>query len=1124
MSGPWWLRSILSLCLIGLTAALLPVGAAADAPVPPNALILYDSIEPYGWIGELHAILTANLLGHFPLDYTIQPVEDYTPGEMEEYGLTFYFGTDYNNTLPEAFLSDVMSTDRTVCWLGYNLWQLAWNPDQSWNRQFTDRYGFQFAGVDSTGYPEILYQGESLSKDQNDPDIGVTLILDPDRAQVLAEAHRPATETEPEATAPYVVHSGNLWYFADTVMTYMSEESRYLVFCDLIHDIVGIDHAVRHPALIRIEDINPTSDPGELKRVARYLRRRRVPFQMAVIPVYKDPFGVEHDGVPTEIHLSQSPDVCDAIEYMENRGGQIFLHGYTHQYDSTENPYDGVTADDFEFFTASFTPETGTELLGPVPEDSVSWVNDRVDMGLAELAACGFTPVAWETPHYSASALDYTEFGKRFSLCSGRQLYFTQDGEHFAGQFFPYPIKRDIYGQRISPENLGNVEPFPFYDYPTRFPEDIIRAAEKNLVIRDGWAAAYFHPYYDLDYLKDLIRGIKDLGFKYTVAPTMIADAGPDKEIMIGESTTLEGSASMGKPEYKYQWTPADGLSDPNIARPTASPTLSTTYELTVTDRKGQVDHDLVSVTVIWPVPEPDFSATPTSGVTPLEVTFTDASTNNPTSWSWNFGDGYSSTDQNPVHIYHNDGGTTLAFTVSLTASNPGGSDTETKADYITVTPLAPAADFTASPVSGAAPLTVAFTDTSTNNPTSWSWDFGDGSASTEQNPSHTYENSGGTTRTFTVSLTATNDGGSDTETKADYISVVPPAPSADFSASPTNGTTPLTVQFTDTSTNNPTSWSWDFGDGATSAEQNPSHTYENAGGTTRTFTVSLTATNDGGSDTETKADYISVVPPAPSADFSASPTSGTTPLTVAFTDASTNNPTSWSWDFGDGATSAEQNPTHTYDSPGIYDVTLTATGPGGSDTTTRTDCVHVDFPDVPEDHWAYSYIMACVKAGVVQGYWDGYHPDDVVNRAQMTVFVARALAGGDDAVPPGPSSPTFSDVPPDYWAYKYIEYCYAQGIVSGYWDGYHPNELVNRAQMAVYVARARAGGDENVPAGPATATFSDVPIDYWAFKYVEYCHAQGIVQGYGDSYHPEEQVDRAQMAVFIQRAFDLPM
>jgi len=82
----------------------------------------------------------------------------------------------------------------------------------------------------------------------------------------------------------------------------------------------------------------------------------------------------------------------------------------------------------------------------------------------------------------------------------------------------------------------------------------------------------------------------------------------------------------------------------------------------------------------------------------------------------------------------------------------------------------------------------------------------------------------------------------------------------------------------------------------------------------------------------------------------------------------------------------------------------------------------------------------------------------------------------------------------------------------------------VNRAQMAVFVGRAMAWGEEHVPTGPATATFPDVPTDYWAFGHVEYCHDQGVVSGYWDGYHPEETVTRAQMAVYVQRAFALPM
>jgi PKD repeat protein len=161
--------------------------------------------------------------------------------------------------------------------------------------------------------------------------------------------------------------------------------------------------------------------------------------------------------------------------------------------------------------------------------------------------------------------------------------------------------------------------------------------------------------------------------------------------------------------------------------------------------------------------------------------------------------------------------------------------------------------------------------------------------------------------------------------------------PVANFTGNPTSGTAPLTVMFTDTSTNNPTSWSWVFGDGGTATTQNPSHIYNSAG----SYTVTLTATNQYGSDGETKNNYISVSAPGqpPVAQFVGNPTSGAAPLAVAFTDQSTNSPTSWSWVFGDGSTSTAQNPSHTY-AAGTYTVTLTATNQYGSDGETKTNYI----------------------------------------------------------------------------------------------------------------------------------------------------------------------------------------
>jgi PKD repeat protein len=515
------------------------------------------------------------------------------------------------------------------------------------------------------------------------------------------------------------------------------------------------------------------------------------------------------------------------------------------------------------------------------------------------------------------------------------------------------------------------------------------------------------------------------------------------------------------------------------------------------------------------------FTASVTSGPGPLPVTFTDQSTGAITTWTWDFGDGGASALQSPSHTYTSVG----SFTVSLTVSDSYDSDTETKPGYITVTALPPAADFSASATLGYAPLDVTFTDLSTNVPTSWAWDFGDGGTSDVQNPTHTYVGAG----QYAVSLTATNAAGSDTETKAGYIRVVAPA-AADFTATPMMGTPPLTVAFTDQSTGTIESWAWDFGDGATSTEQNPSHEYTDLG----SYDVSLTAADPIGEDTETKAGFIQVVTPV-AADFSVATTPGLVPLVVSFTDLSTGGPTAWTWDFGDGATSTAQDPTHTYGDPGYYTVTLTASRGVVTDVEEKLGCIAAGFTDTPVDHWAFHPILACATADVVQGYPDNsYKPADPVTRAQMAVYIARALANGDEHVPDAEvTTPSFTDVEVDHWAYRYIEYCASEDIVQGYpGGGYHPDDVVNRGQMAVYVARAVATptGEAGVPepSGGADPMFSDVTAgnDWaWCYKHVEYIAGLGIVQGYGDgAYHPEREVTRDQMAVYVQRAFDLPV
>ncbi len=329
-----------------------------------------------------------------------------------------------------------------------------------------------------------------------------------------------------------------------------------------------------------------------------------------------------------------------------------------------------------------------------------------------------------------------------------------------------------------------------------------------------------------------------------------------------------------------------------------------------------------------------DFSASETLGVAPFNVQFTDRSTGPHSTWEWNFGDGGTSAQQNPVHQYAAPG----TYTVSLTVRDPATSsaDTETKPGYITVTelPPPPVAAFTANVTSGDAPLAVRFTDLTTGSPFEWGWSFGDGGTSSVQNPVHTYANPG----VYTVSLSIRGISGIDSETKPGYITVRTPVPTANFTANRTEGVAPFAVAFTDLSTGYPQQWTWNFGDGGISGTQNPVHTYNSAG----IFTVTLTVENSAGTDSLVRRDYINVTSSLlPRASFAAVPVSGYEPLTVQFTDTSTGNPVAWNWAFGDGTHSGEQNPNHTY-VKGTYTVTLTATNDKGSDTITKNNYINV--------------------------------------------------------------------------------------------------------------------------------------------------------------------------------------
>jgi PKD repeat protein len=184
---------------------------------------------------------------------------------------------------------------------------------------------------------------------------------------------------------------------------------------------------------------------------------------------------------------------------------------------------------------------------------------------------------------------------------------------------------------------------------------------------------------------------------------------------------------------------------------------------LSVNGPQGPRGNQGVSVPTFIPtryvLPITDFIADPLTGVAPLSVSFTDITMGNPISWSWNFGDGNTSSSQNPTHIYS--AGT---YTVSLITNNLAGTDQEIKFDYIVVSdPLS--ADFTVTPTIGDERETLFFFDASSSTGviTSYSWDFGDTLMASGQTTSHVYF---GVSGTISITLTITGPSGTDSITK----------------------------------------------------------------------------------------------------------------------------------------------------------------------------------------------------------------------------------------------------------------------------------------------------------------------------------------------------------------------
>lgn len=507
-----------------------------------DTLVLYDDEAAEAESAEMYAIVSGNLATHFG-SVEIKTLDDYDAGDLTNYDGAIYVGTDYRTEVPEAFVTDVLTEDTEVLWVGENIEALAPAGNEA---DFAATYGWDpnvVETVESNDINQLFYDGAVLerfdgSQEARDANgkkaprtVDTPVIVDEERVEVVATAS--SAEQGGTDELPWVIRSENITHLVELPFHFIDRNEMYLVFADLYYDMLAPETEDSQRAAVRLEDVNAESSPEQLRAIADYLYSEDVPFQVAVIPIMLDrtPDGEDFYG----LSLVDSPDVVEALKYMQERGGTLIQHGTTHQYGAADNPYSGRSGDDYEFYaygcSATELPPYEWEECDntswvrkkePLPEDGVEDHQTRLAHGREIMIDAGLgTPTIFETPHYTASVNAYVAMAEDYDaryeqveyyagMLSGGEL----TSENSYGQIFPYTV-HDIYGTTVYPENLQNPTEKEQNNHPARPPQLLVDRAEANLAVTESTASFYFHPFLDIDYLAEVVEGIQDLGYEF---------------------------------------------------------------------------------------------------------------------------------------------------------------------------------------------------------------------------------------------------------------------------------------------------------------------------------------------------------------------------------------------------------------------------------------------------------------------------------------------------------------------------------------------------------------------------------------------------------------------------------
>lgn len=480
-------KVIIVLAIMLMTSFPNPSHATSSIDDKPKVLVIYTTED--GEINENQRYLDL-LIGHFTTDIKFISSEQVEKNDLISVTHLFYYG-QVATKLPDKFITLFDDYEGTFVAIGYNVEQLG---DQ-----------FEFLDIKHEVTIDQLYDTtthDSLAISQT----AIVEVEASNKSEILIHGQLNNNENN----HPVLIKQGNRYYYAfDTF-----DSRQVTLFAEALHDMFQIDHEEKYVGYIRLEDVHPLVDPEPLKEIANLLNERNIPFMVAVIPIYTK------QGTGERITFADSPKLVKVLKHIQKTGGSIVLHGYTHQFRSSE------TGEGFEFWDVeNNTPIYGLEdepftlksehdfsskaefenYLNNLKEFERTYTETKINKGLDELAKYGLYPLAFEAPHYTMSQHGYEILSKYFSTYVGQVQLSDQNWEIM--DTAPYITTPSfLHGMELLPETMGYVRP-----HDQQAVKKIIDRTERIQLNRDGIFSVFYHPYLGFERFEELLAEIEKL-------------------------------------------------------------------------------------------------------------------------------------------------------------------------------------------------------------------------------------------------------------------------------------------------------------------------------------------------------------------------------------------------------------------------------------------------------------------------------------------------------------------------------------------------------------------------------------------------------------------------------------